>query len=87
MIEENVTEQTPKVNVYTYGVLLCEVFTDKPQLPTRDNYGPMLKAIEVNWPLMHQVILLCVQVEPHKRLTMKHILQTFRDTFSRVFKE
>ena len=44
----------------------------------------MLKAIEVNWPLMHQVILSCVQVEPHKRPTMKEILENFRDTFSRV---
>ena len=84
LIEENVTEQTPKVDVYSYGILLCEVFTDKPQLPTRDSYGIMLKAIEVNWSLMHQLILSCVQVEPHKRPTMKQILQTFRDTFSRV---
>ena len=84
LIEENVTEQTPKVDVYSYGILLCEVFTDKPQLPTRDSYGTMLKAIEVNWSLMHQLILSCVQVEPHKRPTMKQILQTFRDTFSRV---
>ena len=66
LTEENVIEQTPKFDVYSYDVFLCEVFNEKPQLPTKDNYGTMLKAIEAKWSLMHQLILLCIQVAPHK---------------------
>ena len=65
-------QQTVKVDVYSYGVLLCEVGTSR--FPDPDQYQDMLKQIQCKWPFLHDLIASCTQYEPEKRPTMAEIL-------------
>ena len=64
--------QTTKIDVYSYGVLLCEVITS--QMPDRDRFWLMLQQVEKRWPLMHRLILSCIKQNADERPTMAEIL-------------
>lgn len=81
---EEAKEQTTKVDVFSYGVLLCEVFTEIPQLPTKQQFPLMLKSIENKFPKMHNLVMDCIKRDPLERPTMKDILKKFQSTFSKV---
>ena len=65
--------QTPKIDVYSYGVLLCEVMTRT--LPKE--LGPLI--LELNkWPSMHTIAITCTSYSPEDRPTISHVLTELR---------
>ena len=64
--------QTTKIDVYSYGVLLCEVITC--QLPDRQRLRSILQEVKRQWTFMHDLIVSCTQHSPDDRLTMAQVL-------------
>ena len=64
--------QTTKIDVFSYGVLLCEVITS--QMPDRDRFWIMLQQVEKQWTFMHKLILSCIKQNADERPTMAEIL-------------
>ena len=65
--------QTPKIDVYSYGVLLCEVITC--QFPDPSEFSDMLGVVRSQWSLMHSLITSSTEHDPVKRPTMESILE------------
>ena len=64
--------QTTKIDVYSYGILLCEVITC--QLPDPQHFWSMLQEVKRQWTFMHDLIVSCTQHSPEDRLTMAQVL-------------
>ena len=64
--------QTTKIDVYSYGVLLCEVIISR--LPEPDHFWGMLQQVQSKWRFMYEVILSCIKRSPDKRPTMAEVL-------------
>ena len=65
--------QTTKIDVYSYGVLLCEVLTS--QLPDPQEYSSMLRKVQKDHPQLHSLIAWCnVRHNPLERPTMAQVL-------------
>ena len=64
--------QTTKIDVFSYGVLLCEVITS--QLPNLERFWIMLQQVEKQWPLMHKLIIYCTNENADERPTMAEVL-------------
>ena len=65
-------QQSTKMDIFSFGKLLCEVFTNR--LPDPDAFPSMLQSMAKDWPLMHQLISSCVQQGPNKRPAMSYIV-------------
>ena len=65
-------QQSTKMDTFSFGKLLCEVFTNR--LPDPEAFPSMLQSITKDWPLMHQLISSCVQQDPNKRPAMSYIV-------------
>ena len=65
--------QTTKIDVYSYGVLLCEVTTNR--FPSEENYWDMLQSVQREWPQLHALIEQCTQERPDDRPTMETVLK------------
>ena len=65
-------QQTTKMDVFSFGKLLCEVLSNR--LPDPDAFPSMLQSMAKDWPLMHQLISSCVQQDPNKRPAMSYIV-------------
>ena len=63
---------TPKVDVYSYGIMLCEVATRT--LPETDVFPSLLDCVEHEWPQLHRLVKICIMVEPQKRPSMEDVL-------------
>ena len=63
--------QTTKVDVYSFGVLLCEVATS--QFPDPDHYQDMLEQVQREWPALHELIVSCTWENPDERPTMAEV--------------
>ena len=64
--------QTAKVDVYSYGILVCEVTMG--QFPLEERLPSMVQAIRDRWVFMHNLITACIQEHPDNRPTMSHVL-------------
>ena len=65
-------QQSTKMDTFSFGKLLCEVFTNR--LPDPGAFPSMLQSMAKDWPLMHQLISSCVQLDPNKRPAMSYIV-------------
>ena len=63
---------TVKVDVYSYGVVACELVTG--QMPSSERYRAMLQEVQREWVLMHGLITRCTKRDPFHRPTMANIL-------------
>ena len=73
---------TPKVDVYSYGVMLCEVATCT--FPETKKMPSMLEQVSSNWSQLHQIIILCIKDNPEDRPTMARIISALADFHQRV---
>ena len=64
--------QTPKVDVYSFGVLTCEVITT--QFPNPDRFQDMVRQVNHSSPIVHEMITNCTKYHPNERPTMHDIL-------------
>lgn len=66
-------DQSPKLDVFSYGVLLCEVIAE--EYPDQKTLPTMQQSISHSWPEMHKLIIACVQTDPIERLSMAEVLE------------
>ena len=64
--------QTTKLDIYSYGVLLCEVIAA--EMPARDRYQSMLQMVGDKWNPMHDLIVRCTQTSPTTRPTTAQVI-------------
>jgi len=65
-------QQTTRIDVYSYGILLCEVVTC--QFPDPVKYQDMLQQVQTQWPFIHDLIISCTKHNPDERPTMLQVL-------------
>ena len=63
---------TTKIDVFSYGILTCEVITCQPPYPS--NYHAMLRQVKGQWGAMYSLIVSCTDPDPLKRPTMADVL-------------
>ena len=64
--------QTAKIDVYSYGILLCEVIVE--QFPHEESLPSMIQEVQGKWAFMHRLITSCVQYHPDNRPTVSYVL-------------
>ena len=64
--------QTTKIDVYSYGILLCEVVAC--QFPDPVKYHDLLRQVQTQWQFIYDLIVSCTRNDPDKRPTMLQIL-------------
>ena len=64
--------QTTKIDVFSYGILMCEVLTAK--LPDPEHYLERLELVKGQSPHMHVVIVSCTNPNPNQRPTMSSVI-------------
>ena len=67
--------QTAKLDVYSYGILLCEVIVE--QFPMDGSLPSMVQTVRSRWPFMHGLVTSCIQEHPDNRPTMSYVLGEF----------
>ena len=71
--------QTPKVDVYSYGIVVCEVAVNR--FPSIQKFPKMLQEVSRKWgvtmPSLHDLIISCTEENPDSRPIMRDILQNF----------
>ena len=67
---------TTKIDVFSYGVMLCEVVTT--QFPEEDKFPSMLQRTRRLWPKIHPLIQSCVEHDPDHRPPMADVLTTLQ---------
>lgn len=63
---------TPKIDVYSYGIMLCEVATST--FPDEEKIPSMLTRVLIEWPDLCRLIDSCTAGDPERRPTMANIL-------------
>ena len=65
--------QTPKMDAYSYGILLCEVVTC--QFPERQLFRGMLQQVRTQSQPLYELVASCIKKDPQDRPTMKQVIQ------------
>ena len=73
VIEFEEEKQTPKMDVYSYGILLCEVVTC--QFPERQIFRGMLQQVRTQSQPLYELVACCIKKDPQDRPTMKQVIQ------------
>ena len=60
------------MDVYSYGVLLCEVGVG--QFPMEGRFPAMMQSLSQHGPLLHRLVSSCTQEHPDDRPSMAAIL-------------
>ena len=68
---------TTKVDVFSYGIMLCEVITG--QFPEKHLLPSMLQQTRLLWPKIHPLIVSCVEHDPDRRPSMAVVLTTLQN--------
>ena len=64
--------QAPSVDVYSYGILVCEVTTST--FPDHASFNGLLQLLQSQWPDMYRITEQCTQKSPDERPTMQNII-------------
>ena len=73
-------QQSPKIDVFSYEKLFCEVYTSK--FPDPDVFPSLLQSFTHEWPSIYQTITACVKDDPHNRPTMSIIVDQLNVSLS-----
>ena len=65
--------QFPSLDVYSYGVLLCEVYSS--EFPYRGRFPALLRSLAGAHPKIHQLVTFCIEQDPIKRPSMAYVLE------------
>ncbi|KAL5467172.1 hypothetical protein EMCRGX_G031364 [Ephydatia muelleri] len=68
--------QTTKIDVYSYGILLCEVALR--EFPDPATLHEMKAKMKAKHPILHSLVLKCTENEPEQRPTMSIILERIK---------
>ena len=63
---------TTKVDVFSYGMVACELVAEK--MPVPEKFRAMLREVERKWKFMHGLIVRCTERDPLERPSMVEIL-------------
>lgn len=69
--------QTPKVDVYSFGVMLAEVLLC--QFPSVEEFPAMLDLLKTVWPTVYPLVFNCTREITENRPTMISVLETLDD--------
>ena len=64
--------QTVKIDVYSYGILMCEVTASR--FPSQDKYKEIFRQVHRDHPLLYKLIMHCKSKEPSDRPSMAEVL-------------
>ena len=60
--------QTVKIDVYSYGIVVCEVTTS--QFPSHENHRAMFQQVQRDHPPLYELIVQCTKKDPSDRPSM-----------------
>ena len=66
-------EQTVKVDVYSFGIVMLEVVCR--EMPVPEKRRALLLRCESRWKVIYDLVRQCTRIPPHDRPTMREILQ------------
>ena len=66
-------EQTAKVDVYSFGIVMLEVVCR--EMPVPEKRRALLLHCESRWKVIYDLVRQCTRIPPHDRPTMREILQ------------
>ena len=69
--EDSALQQTVKIDIYSYGVLLIEMLTR--EMPT-ESIDTLVRSVQSRWPRFVHLITSCTNVDPNKRPTMRQVI-------------
>ena len=64
--------QAPSVDVYSYGILVCEVTTST--FPDHASFNGLMQLLQSQWPDMYRITEQCTRKSPDERPTMQNII-------------
>ena len=65
--------QTVKIDVYSYGIVVCEVTTSR--FPSQENYREMFRQVQRDHPQVYELIVQCTKRDPSDRPSMAEVLE------------
>lgn len=77
--EQLYKRQTPKVDSFSYGILLCEAITC--HFPEPSLLQGLLQKVQLSSKPLHDIISSCIKKEPHERPTMEQIMENLNHIF------